>query len=145
MYEVKGGSWKSDRTECRTEHRKESRGEEDCSDDVGFRVIQVLNGEEPEHSVNLYTLDSPTLTAKYITDNAILLSWEPIKGAVEYQIFEYSEDTKLFSMINTTKEKIYVINTSEENKNCGYIVQALSYTELSDNVSADFVVKPSLS
>ena len=48
-------------------------------------------------------------------------------------------------MINTTKENIYVINYSEENKNCGYIVQALSYTELSDNVSVDYIVEPILS
>ena len=95
--------------------------------------------------MNLYTLDPPVLSAKLINDKSILLSWEPVNGAVEYQIFEYSKDTKLFSMINTTKENIYVINYSEENKNCGYIVQALSYTELSDNVSVDYIVEPILS
>ena len=36
---VKGGSWKSARTDCRTEHRKEDRNENECYDDVGFRVI----------------------------------------------------------------------------------------------------------
>ena len=40
---VKGGSWKSSRTDCRTENRKESRNQDKVYDDVGFRVIKVLN------------------------------------------------------------------------------------------------------
>ena len=54
-------------------------------------------------------------------------------------------NTKLFSKINTTKENVYVINYSEENKNCGYIVQALSSTELSDIILVDYIVEPILS
>lgn len=54
MLGVKCGSWKSERTDCRIEHRKESRNENDYYDDVGFRVIQVLNGIEPELKVDLY-------------------------------------------------------------------------------------------
>ena len=53
MLGIKGGSWKSARTDCRTEHRKESRNENEYYDDVGFRVIQVLNGVEPELKVDL--------------------------------------------------------------------------------------------
>lgn len=45
---VKGGSWKSERTDCRTEYGKESREISAGYEDVGFRTIQVLNGEEPE-------------------------------------------------------------------------------------------------
>ena len=45
---VKGGSWKSERTDCRTEYRGEGRDASQEYEDVGFRVIQVLNGEEPE-------------------------------------------------------------------------------------------------
>lgn len=44
---VKGGSWESDRTDCRTEYREEGREALQGYEDVGFRVIQVLNGEEP--------------------------------------------------------------------------------------------------
>ena len=63
-----------------------------CSDDIGFRIIiQVLNGEEPEQKVDLYTLDPPLLSSKLINDKSILLSWEPVNDAVEYQIFEYSK------------------------------------------------------
>ena len=142
MLAVKGGSWKSDRTDCRTEHRKESRNDNECFDDVGFRVIQVLNGKESEQKVELYTLDPPVLSAKFVSTDTILLSWEPVEGAVEYQIFGYSEDTELFSMIDRTKETSYTINYSEENKNCKYVVQSLSYTEISDNVSSEYAVKP---
>lgn len=44
---VKGGSCYSQRTDCRTEYRDESRDAACGYQDVGFRVIQVLNGEEP--------------------------------------------------------------------------------------------------
>ena len=37
-----------------------------------------------------------------------------LKNILEYQIFEYSEDTKLFYMINTIKENIYTINYSQK-------------------------------
>ena len=65
---VKGGSCKSARTDCRTEHRKESRAATGAYDDVGFRVIQVLNGEEPEQKVELATLGAPVVKAKLFID-----------------------------------------------------------------------------
>ena len=61
-FEVKGGSWKSDRTDCRTEYRKESRNENNSYDDVGFRIIQVLNGKEPDYKIGSDTLDSKDIT-----------------------------------------------------------------------------------
>ena len=141
MLGVKGGSWKSARTDCRTEHRKESRNENEYYDDVAFRVIQVLNGVEPELKVDLYTLDPPELSAKIIS-NKIELSWKPVIGAIEYQIFEYSEDTGLFKMLDKTTEFTYTINYSEKNKNCKYVVQSISYREISDNVSREYCIKP---
>ena len=51
MLGVKGGSYNSDRTDCRTEYRDESRDSKNRYEDVGFRVIQVLNGVEPEKNV----------------------------------------------------------------------------------------------
>ncbi len=98
---VKGGSWKSDRTDCRTENHKESRNEQQSYDDVGFRVIKVINGQEPEKSVDMYDLGSPVLTAEIIGDK-IVLSWREVDNAKEYQIFEYYEDTNLFKMIDRT-------------------------------------------
>ena len=44
---VKGGAWNSARTDCRTEYRYEGRDASTGYEDVGFRVICVMNGEEP--------------------------------------------------------------------------------------------------
>ena len=60
---VKGGSWKSARTDCRTEYREEGRDAAMGYADVGFRVIQVLGGNEPERRAELTTLAAPTVTA----------------------------------------------------------------------------------
>lgn len=62
LLEVKGGSWKTTRNECRTEYRDESRNQDECYDDVGFRVIQVQNGIEPVLKIDSTTLDSETIT-----------------------------------------------------------------------------------
>ena len=40
LYVVKGGSFKSGRMECRTEHRIEKRKSTSAADDVGFRVVR---------------------------------------------------------------------------------------------------------
>ena len=126
---VKGGSWKSARTDCRTEHRKESREESVGYDDVGFRVIQVLNGKEPEQKTDLYTLDAPVVSTK--NENGILVvSWNKINDAVEYQIFEYNEETKLFKMLDRVTETSYTITNAPTNTK--YVVQALSYTAISE-------------
>lgn len=53
---VKGGSWKSERTDCRTEYREEGRKASEGYEDVGFRVILVRNGEEPEQTIELAAL-----------------------------------------------------------------------------------------
>ena len=37
---VKGGSYKSNRMHCRTEHRTEKRNQYSGAEDVGFRVIR---------------------------------------------------------------------------------------------------------
>ena len=44
---LKGGSFRSPRTDCRTEYKGEVRDAEKRFDDVGFRVIMVKGGEEP--------------------------------------------------------------------------------------------------
>ena len=100
---VKGGSWESSRTDCRSEHRKEGRDASTGYEDVGFRVIQVLNGVEPEQTVELATLDAPVVSAAASADT-ITLSWEPVAKAVEYQIFEYYEETGLLYMLDITKD-----------------------------------------
>ena len=145
MLSVKGGSWKSNRTDCRTENRKESRNKNQAYGDVGFRIIKLLGGNEPEKEVNLYTLSSPELTAKINSNNDfITLSWEAVTNAVEYQIFGYNSETNLFNMVNSTDKTTYQIEYSENNKNLKYVVQAISYREISDNIYPKYCVKPSL-
>ena len=133
---VKGGSWKSARTDCRTEHRKESRNAFIGYDDVGFRVIQVKDGIEPDKAVNLATLDFPVITADS-TNDSITISWLPVNRAVEYQLFECFEETGLVKMLETTKNTNYTISNLETGSTHRYIVQPVSYTEIADNVSAE--------
>lgn len=138
---IKGGSWKSDRTDCRTEYRQESRAGNAGYDDVGFRVIKVSNGDEPEQKIQLSTLASPVVYATSQTDDSITLSWESVEGANEYQIFEYFADTDLVKMLNTTKETAVTISGLEPESTHSYIVQPISYIEAADNVSAENSVK----
>ncbi len=62
LLEVKGGAYNTTRNECRTEYRNESRNENESYEDVGFRVIQVKNGIEPELKIDSTTLDSETIS-----------------------------------------------------------------------------------
>lgn len=134
---VKGGSWASDRTECRTEHRKESRDAAQGYEDVGFRVIQVLNGEEPAQKVELSPLGSPIVSASSTSPDSITLSWQSVDGAVEYQIFEYFEETGLVQMLKTVKETSVTLSGLEAGSTHSYIVQPISYVEIADNVSSE--------
>lgn len=138
---VKGGSWKSDRTDCRTEYRKESRNSASGYDDVGFRVIQVKNGDEPTTKIELATLESPEVTASYSAKDGITLSWNAIDSAVEYQIFEYFKDTGFVQMLDRTSEIFYNISDIEPDSVHSYIVQPISYREIADNVSGEYSVE----
>lgn len=138
---VKGGSWFSDRTDCRTEHRKEGRDAAVGYEDVGFRVIQVLNGEQPEHKVELATLASPIVSVTSTSPDSITLSWQPVEGATEYQIFEYFEETGLVQMLGTTAATSITMQSLEPGSTHSYIVQPISYIEIADNVSAENSVK----
>ncbi len=62
LLEVKGGAYNTTRNECRTEYRNESRNENESYEDVGFRVIQVKNGIEPELKIDSTTLDLETIS-----------------------------------------------------------------------------------
>ena len=130
---IKGGSYLSDRTDCRTEVRNVGRDVTGAYIDVGFRVIQVLNGEEPEVKVELATLDPPVVTA---TD-CITLSWQKIDGATEYQLFEYDQETKLFTMMNRTSQLSMTIPGLELDSTHLYLVQPISYVEICDNVAPE--------
>ncbi len=137
---VKGGSWKSERTDCRTEYRDESRDASHGYEDVGFRVIQVLNGEEPEQTVELATMPAPVVTAAAVSDSAVRLSWTAVEGAVEYQIFSYDSETGLVAMLERTSGTQIVLDGLEPEREYAYIVQPLSYTSIGDNVSAQYAV-----
>lgn len=141
MLGVKGGSWRSDRTDCRTEHRKEGRDATIGYEDVGFRVFQVLNGEEPEQKVELATLDAPVVSATSTTPDSITLSWQPVAEAVEYQLFEYFENTGLLQMLDTVKGTSVTIRNLKPGSTHSYIVQPISYVEIADNVSPEYSVK----
>lgn len=139
---VKGGSWKSARTDCRTEHRKEGRAADGAYDDVGFRVFKVLNGEEPEQKVELATMDAPVVRTLRLSDNEVYFSWKAVNDAVEYQLFEYSEDTGLVRMLERTANTSFTITEPDGSNSYRYIVQPISYTAICDNVSEEYSVKP---
>ena len=136
-YGVKGGSWKSDRTDCRTEYRKEARNGAQGYEDVGFRVIKVLDGAEPEQTVQLATLSNPTVYATSSSNDSISLSWTAVNGANEYQIFEYFKDTDLVKMLDRTKDTSIIISGLENGSTHSYIIQPISYVEIADNVFAE--------
>ena len=99
-------------------------------------MIQVKNGIEPTQKADLYTLDIPN-SYYYIKDDSTYLYWDKIEEAYEYQVFEYDEETGLFSMLDKTSETSIVINDTDSN--IKYVVQALSYVAISDNVSKEYV------
>lgn len=140
MLGVKGGAWNSLRTDCRTEYRKESRAENMGYEDVGFRVLKILNGEEPEQKVDLAMLKVPMVSAARLTDDIIQLSWQPVKDAEEYQIFDYCEETGLVQMLDRTTHCSFTL-TSPDDGSYSYIVQPISYTVICDNVSSEYSVK----
>ena len=134
---VKGGCWDSARTDCRTEYRGEGRDASEGYENVGFRVIQVLGGKEPEQSVELTLLESPAVTATSASDTSITLSWKPVENAVEYQVFEYSAETELLSMLSRTADTTITMENLEYGSIHSYIVQPISYVEIADNVSPE--------
>ena len=137
---VKGGSWESERTDCRTEYREEGRDASMGYEDVGFRVIQVRNGEEPEQAVALTRLEAPTVWVTSVSEDSIALSWEPVSGALEYQIFEYFEETGLLTMLGRTADTTATMENLQPGSTHSYIVQPISYVEIADNVSPEYRV-----
>lgn len=137
---VKGGSWESERTDCRTEYREEGRDASMGYEDVGFRVIQVRNGEEPEQTVALTMLEAPTVWVTSVSEDSIALSWEPVSGALEYQIFEYFEETGLLTMLGRTADTTATMENLQPGSTHSYIVQPISYVEIADNVSPEYRV-----
>lgn len=138
---VKGGSWSSGRTQCRTEHRKESRDVATGYEDVGFRVIQVLDGKEPEQKVELATLSAPAVSATSASPDSITLSWQSVDGAIEYQLYEYFDRTGLVQMLETVKGTSVTMNHLRPGSTHSYIVQPISYVEIADNVSPENSIK----
>ena len=136
---VKGGAWNSARTDCRTEYRREGRAANAGYEDVGFRVVRILNGEEPEQKAELATLEAPTVSAVRLADNTVQLTWQPVADAVEYQIFDYSEETGLVQMRGRTEQTTFTLDASQ-GAGCRYIVQPISYTAICDNVAAEYSV-----
>lgn len=141
LYGVKGGAWNSARTDCRTEYRKEGRNGSMGYEDVGFRVIMVKNGEEPEQKVELATLEAPMVVAISSEPNTVELSWKAVDGANAYQLFSYSKETGLVEMLQVTENTFVKFEKLESGTTYYYIVQPISYKEIADNVSAEYSVK----
>ena len=64
----------------------------------------------------------------------IIIYCNKIEEAIEYKIFEYNEETKLFKMFDIVNDTSYTVNNPLNTK---YIVQALSYTAIFDKVNSD--------
>ena len=133
---VKGGAWNTPRTDCRTEYRKEGRDAAQGYEDVGFRVIQVKNGVEPEQKVELATLAAPVVTAISNQKGTITLSWNPVEGATEYQLFSCDEKG-LVTMLNRVNGTTATLSGLTSGKTYRYIVQPISYVAIADNVSPE--------
>ena len=134
---VKGGSWRSQRKDCRTEYRGEGRDAANGYADVGFRVIQVLNGREPQRAADVTALAATEVSASAVSSHAIALSWQPVEGAVEYQVFEYSQETGLLRMLERTSQTAVTIENLLPGTTYGYIVQPISWTSTGDNVTPE--------
>ncbi|MGN1093662.1 MAG: SUMF1/EgtB/PvdO family nonheme iron enzyme, partial [Candidatus Neoclostridium sp.] len=141
QYGVKGGAWNSARTDCRTEYRKEGRAGSAGYEDVGFRVLCILNGDEPEQKVELATLKSPDVTAVSSSANTVELSWNAVDGANAYQLFSYSKETGLVKMLFVTKDLSVRFEGLESGVSYCYIVQPIGYIEIADNVSKEYAVE----
>lgn len=61
-------------------------------------------------------------------------------GALEYQLYEYSEATGLLTMLGRTPETSAVMDGLEPGSAHSYIVQPISYVEIADNVSPEYRV-----
>lgn len=140
VYGVKGGAYDSEKTDCRTEYRDEGRCGTQAYENVGFRVIQVLNGNEPEVKVELATLEEAKNISFSTTSSTVTLSWDKVEKAVEYQLFEYSDETKLFKMLERTSDTSFTFVNLEAGSTHKYIVQPISYVEICDNVSPENAV-----
>ena len=141
---VKGGSWRSARTQCRSEYRQESRDAAARYDDVGFRVIQVRAGAEPKQKVELATLSAPVVQVS-TTSDSITLSWPAVDRAIAYQLFEYTENTGLLQMLDAVQETSITIDNLAPGSTHSYIVQSVAYIGTSNNVSAENSVKATCS
>lgn len=143
---VKGGAYDSARTDCRTEYRQEGRQADLGYENVGFRVIQVKDGIEPEQSVELASLPAAVVTAEATADT-VTLSWDAVEGANDYQLFTYDavndkvmmiqRDETITASISENSATFY--NLTEGNTYC-FIVQPISYVQIADNVDGAYAV-----
>ena len=102
-------------------------------------MIKVKSGDEPDLSVELATLPAPQVAAT-ADSSSITLSWEPVDGANQYQLFEYFADTGLIEMKSTTNATSATFDGLEPGSTHSYIVQPISHVQIADNVSAEYAV-----
>lgn len=85
-------------------------------------------------------LEAPTVWVTSVSEDSIALSWEPVSGALEYQIFEYFEETGLLTMLGRTADTTASMENLQPGSTHSYIVQPISYVEIADNVSPEYRV-----
>ena len=93
-----------------------------------------------EQAVALTMLEAPTVWVTSVSEDSIALSWEPVSGALEYEICEYFEETGLLTMLGRTAETTATMENLQPGSTHSYIVQPISYVDIADNVSPEYRV-----
>ena len=104
MYEVKGGAWNSARTDCRTEYHGEIRTASQVYEDVGFRVIKVLEGKE-----------NASYSLKEDTNEIYMENQEKDEVTKESQKINELQSESDETIEPTDEEINYIVNEEENN------------------------------
>ena len=118
VYGIKGGSYESERTDCRTENKEAGRNGAAGYEDVGFRVVQVMNYKDNEIQDNssdeLYKDENETDNTYnngdskndygYISsidysynNNRLTITWDSLAETDTYYVYKYNPETKRIS------------------------------------------------
>lgn len=155
IYGVKGGSWESDRTDCRTEYRDEGRDGTCGYEDVGFRITKVLNGKSNSSSdTDINTPDNGNNSddnvvppnqenngnsnSAFVTDimytyncnNKVTLSWNSINGADTYYVYRYNKKTGRISNPRVITGKTeYIYHKAVSGSTYYYLITTEQFTD----------------
>ncbi|SEQ11388.1 pullulanase, type I [Lachnospiraceae bacterium RM5] len=109
----------------------------------------------PTNDNNLYTYSSSSWSAykpvvkelnapvAYATSNSsksVVVSWDAVEGATSYQLYKYFPSTGTIQTSKVVTDTTATFNGLTAGKTYRYIVQAVSDTAVSNNVSKEFAV-----